>query len=82
MKNDPRRTLLIKRLRENSGRPDYGAPALVAILSLAGVRGHVLLDLRLTVSRLKLAPFCMGGNSIAVCASFPTSFWTNWKRQN
>lgn len=36
----------------------------------------------LTVSKLKLAPFCIGGNSIAVCASFPTSCCTNWKRQN
>jgi hypothetical protein len=33
-------------------------------------------------SRLKLAPFCIGGNSIAVCASLPTSSWTNTKRQN
>jgi len=36
----------------------------------------------LTVSRLKLAPFCIGGKSIAVWASFPTSCCTNWKRQN
>src|SRR6185312_17402655 len=36
----------------------------------------------LTASRLKLAPFCIGGNSIAVWASFATSCWTNWKRQN
>ena len=36
----------------------------------------------LTASRLKLAPGCMGGNSIAVCATFATSFCTNWKRQN
>src|SRR5467141_1322807 len=35
-----------------------------------------------TASRLKLAPFCIGGNSIAVIASFSTSFWTNTKRQN
>src|ERR1051326_1701021 len=35
-----------------------------------------------TASRLKLAPFCIGGNSIAVMASFSTSCWTNTKRQN
>ncbi len=33
----------------------------------------------LTASRLKLAPGCIGGNSIAVCATFPTSCCTNWK---
>ena len=33
-------------------------------------------------SRLKLAPFCAGGNSIAVIASFATSRWTNTNRQN
>ncbi len=31
----------------------------------------------LTASRLKLAPFCIGGNSIAVWASFPTSCCAN-----
>src|SRR5205823_2541536 len=36
----------------------------------------------LTASRLKLAPFCIGGYSIAVWATLPTSFCTNWKRQN
>jgi len=36
----------------------------------------------LTASRLKLAPGCMGGKSIAVCATFATSCWTNTKRQN
>ena len=36
----------------------------------------------LTASRLKLAPFCIGGNSIAVWASLPTSCCTNWNRQN
>src|ERR1700730_3271959 len=35
-----------------------------------------------TASRLKLAPFCIGGNSIAVMASFSTVCWTNTKRQN
>jgi hypothetical protein len=35
-----------------------------------------------TASRLKLAPFCIGGNSIAVWASFPTSCCAYWKRQN
>src|ERR1700730_118063 len=35
-----------------------------------------------TASRLKLAPFCIGGNSIAVMASFSTCCWTNTKRQN
>jgi len=36
----------------------------------------------LTASRLKLAPFCMGGNSIAVWPSFATSCCTNTPRQN
>ena len=36
----------------------------------------------LTASRLKLAPGCIGGNSIAVCATFATSCCTNTKRQN
>ena len=36
----------------------------------------------LTASRLKLAPFCMGGYSIAVCASLATSCCTKTKRQN
>src|SRR6266700_5551777 len=35
-----------------------------------------------TASRLKLAPLCIGGNSIAVMASFSTSCCTNTKRQN
>src|SRR4051794_32730792 len=35
-----------------------------------------------TASRLKLAPFCIGGNSIAVMASFSTFCWTNTNRQN
>ena len=38
--------------------------------------------LAFTASRLKLAPFCSGGNSMAVMASFATSCWTNTKRQN
>src|SRR4030095_7725773 len=35
-----------------------------------------------TASRLKLAPFCMGGYSIAVWANAATCCWTNTKRQN
>src|SRR5437879_19036 len=35
-----------------------------------------------TASRLKLAPFCIGGNSTAVIASFSTCCWTKTKRQN
>src|SRR5207253_3796846 len=35
-----------------------------------------------TASRLKLAPFCIGGNSIAVMASLATCCWTNTNRQN
>ena len=38
--------------------------------------------LAFTESRLKLAPFCIGGNSIAVSASLATCCWTNTKRQN
>jgi len=36
----------------------------------------------LTASRLKLAPGCIGGNSIAVWATLAISYCTNWKRQN
>ena len=36
----------------------------------------------LTASRLKLAPFCIGGKSIAVWASCATRCCTNTKRQN
>src|SRR5215831_4661226 len=36
----------------------------------------------LTASRLKLAPFCIGGKSIAVWASLATSCCTSTKRQN
>src|SRR5260370_41033920 len=35
-----------------------------------------------TASRLKLAPFCIGGNSRKVWSSLPTTCWTNTKRQN
>ena len=35
-----------------------------------------------TASRLKLAPFCIGGYSMAVTMSFSTCSWTNTKRQN
>src|SRR6185436_502700 len=38
--------------------------------------------LAFTASRLKLAPFCIGGNSIAVMASFSTCACTKTKRQN
>jgi hypothetical protein len=31
---------------------------------------------------LKLAPFCIGGNSTAAMASFSTWSWMNTKRQN
>jgi len=36
----------------------------------------------LRASRLKLAPFCMGGKSRNVCANFATSSLTKAKRQN
>ena len=36
----------------------------------------------LTASRLKLAPFCIGGNSMNVSATFATSCCANVKRQN
>src|SRR5580698_3373145 len=35
-----------------------------------------------TASRLKLAPFCIGGYSRKVWSSLPTTCWTNTKRQN
>ena len=36
----------------------------------------------LTAAMLKLAPFCIGGYSMKVCAALATSCWTNTKRQN
>ena len=36
----------------------------------------------LTASRLKLAPFCIGGYSRKVWSSLPITCWTNTKRQN
>src|SRR6201996_2963698 len=58
---------------ENCSRPprDYLAIAVLAASIFA-----------FTESRLKLAPLCMGGNSMAVIASFSTCCWTNTKRQN
>jgi hypothetical protein len=35
-----------------------------------------------TASRLKLAPFCIGGYSMKVCSALPTTSWTNTNRQN
>src|SRR5262249_35010265 len=57
--------------REPSSFPAHFAMALRAASIFA-----------FTDSRLKLAPFCIGGNSIAVCASSSTFCWTNTKRQN
>ena len=74
--------MLIKRLRENSGRPDYGAPALVAILSLAGVRGHVLLDLRLHRFKIEARAFLHAREFDRGLRQFRNLFLDDWKRQN
>src|SRR5690242_17593254 len=59
---------------------DSGAPVLMpAYLAIADLAASIC---ALTASRLKLAPFCIGGNSTAVMASFSTCCWTNTKRQN
>src|SRR5215467_8170146 len=51
----------------------------IAYLAIAALAASIF---SFTASRLKLAPFCIGGNSMAVLASFSTWFWTNTKRQN
>src|SRR4051794_6763784 len=68
------------------GRPLLGGAharrslrALRAYLPIAILAASIF---AFTASRLKLAPFCIGGNSIAVFASFSTCCWTNTKRQN
>src|SRR5213594_515517 len=48
-------------------------------LAMAALAASIL---AFTASRLKLAPFCIGGYSTAVMASFVTSSCTNTKRQN
>src|SRR3954454_16649430 len=52
------------------------------ILAYLAIAAWAAAIFALTASRLKLAPFCIGGNSIAVIASFSTSCWTKTKRQN
>ena len=56
------------------GRPRYG-PAFMTIINTAYFAIAVLAAsiFAFTASRLKLAPFCIGGNAIAVMASFSTS---------
>jgi hypothetical protein len=46
-----------------------GARRNITYLPMAALAANIL---ALTASRLKLAPFCIGGNSIAVMASFST----------
>src|SRR5262245_15421615 len=54
-------------------------PINSAYLAIAALAASIF---SFTASRLKLAPFCIGGNSIAVWANFSTWSWTNTKRQN
>ena len=82
------RFLVANSLRDVSltGAPSPGAPVMKinqspwpAYLACAAIAFSIC---ALTASRLKLAPFCIGGYSIAVWATLATSFCTNWKRQN
>src|ERR1700720_96709 len=64
------------------------AGGVLLLVSCQSCNAYLAIDARaaaifaFTASRLKLAPFCIGGNSIAVMASFSTSCWTNTKPQN
>src|SRR6266702_427292 len=62
-----------------SPRPGVQLRLYVAYLAIAFLAAAIF---SFTASRLKLAPFCIGGNSIAVIASFSTTSWTSTKRQN
>ena len=80
------------RLAMTRGRRRYRAGALnlgsaragrsVKALAYLATEAWAAAIFAFTASRLKLAPFCIGGNSIAVIASFSTCCWTNTKRQN
>src|SRR5215216_3468063 len=63
----------------HSGLPHRDDYQLSVYLPVADLAASIL---AFTASRLKLAPFCIGGNSMAVMASFCTCCWTNTKRQN
>src|SRR5262245_2580002 len=67
-------------MRVQGARP--GGAQLVIYLYFPACDWMAFSICSLTASRLKLAPFCMGGNSIAVWATLATSCCTNWKRQN
>ena len=64
---------------EGLGAPAINQSKLGGYLLIAALAASIF---AFTASRLKLAPFCIGGNSIAVMASFSTCCWTNTKRQN
>src|SRR5580658_8513244 len=65
-------------LGRSLGRVDYWPGPLLAASAWA-----ILFAISaFTASRLKLAPFCIGGYSIKVCSALPTTCWTNTKRQN
>src|SRR6516165_130272 len=67
--------------QSQTGVPGLGAPAR-HVFYLPACDCMAFSICSLTASRLKLAPFCIGGNSIAVWASLPTSCCTSTKRQN
>jgi hypothetical protein len=52
-----------------TGARGRGTRRNITYLPMAALAANIL---ALTASRLKLAPFCIGGNSIAVMASFST----------
>src|SRR4029078_5974080 len=68
-----------KKGRSDGGRPLKSLKKFPIYLDIAALAASIF---SFTASRLKLAPVCIGGNSIAVIASFSTCCCTNTKRQN
>jgi len=69
----------MKRRAVHTNRPPRISQTVMPYLACAAIAFSIC---ALTASRLKLAPFCIGGYSIAVWATLAISFCTNWKRQN
>src|SRR3954467_14850721 len=75
-----RRGVIYNKELPPAGAADRSAPhPILAYLAIAARAAAIF---AFTASRLKLAPFCIGGNSITVMASFSTCCCTKTKRQN
>src|SRR6266702_3035448 len=64
------------------GPPSLHEKHQTAALAYLPIAARTASIFAFTASRLKLAPFCIGGNSMAIMASLATSSWTKTKRQN